>query len=260
MGCKTRFEMRNDGFENRRLGEVVPREWTFRNLGHQTNPLKVHIQFLMRGPLHSQNHPTLLPQESNFSDSGQHRHRGTDTTYLPSPQLPQFISCYVPSGFSLVGVFVFSLIASKPSISLLKAELLSGIGRLCPRLPPLPALQVFSRTTCTSWSDPAGPQSDCCFDLNGLPDFFSFWKVGGVEPLLLCGDCDPTFPISPATGVQGCRISGEAVRRGAACACALPAHLGDGGKVPRGAWACSKASAVSLVSSAPHPTDGILSV
>lgn len=39
-GWKTRFEMRNDGFENRRLGEVVPREWTFRNLGHQTNPLK----------------------------------------------------------------------------------------------------------------------------------------------------------------------------------------------------------------------------
>lgn len=108
-GCKTRFEMRNDGFENRRRGEVVPSEWTFRN------PLEVHIQFLKWGLPHSQNHPTLLPQESNFSDSGQHKHRGADTTDLPSPQLLQFISCYAPTGFSLVGVFVFSLIASKPS-------------------------------------------------------------------------------------------------------------------------------------------------
>lgn len=48
---------------------------------------------------------------------------------------------------------------------------------------------------------------------------------------------------SKATGFGG----GEAVRRGAACACALLAHLGDRGKALRRVredyGACSKASA-----------------
>lgn len=103
VGLRLDLKRKNDRLENRVLGNIAPREWTFRNLGRQTNPLGVHIQLLKWGPCHSQGHPTLPPPlGSSFRDSGQHSHGGTDTASLPSPSSSSSFLVMFPKSFHLL--------------------------------------------------------------------------------------------------------------------------------------------------------------
>lgn len=147
-----RLDLKSNESEGTVAGEVPPREWTYRNLGHQTNS-QMPICNSQSGVLVTALSLPFFTRKGTLSGCSQHRtdsHRGSDLNSLPFPQLFQLSPCSVPSGLSLIGVFVFSLIASQPSMLLLKAELPSGIGLVCPYLPSLPALQVLPRTTCAS--------------------------------------------------------------------------------------------------------------
>lgn len=147
--------MKTGGFENIELGKVAPSEGTdFLGTLVTRQIHGCHMQLLKwgGGACHIRTMLPFLPRKETLVTLASRVLVNTEEAGIqpasPPPALPAHFLC--SSGLSLAGVFVFSLIACKRSILLLKAELPSGIGRVCPSLPPWPPLQVLCRTTRTS--------------------------------------------------------------------------------------------------------------